>query len=281
MSLEHTGFMGQSITVTEATFETEVLVRSVEEVVLVDFFATWCGPCQILKPMLEKLAQEYDMTVAKVDIDQNPGLAKAFRVEGVPDVRVVSQGQVMEGFVGVLPEPQIRELLDRLGLRSPLASALDRFKQLAASGDAIATQAALTELLTQYPENPDILLLAARFHLVRGSLDLARQYVDLVPTGDRQTAQSVEGMQELIALQATLEDPTTESPLEADYRQGCAAVMAGDYDKALDSFLALVQRDRRFRNDGARKAMLTVFKLLGDGNALTTAYRKRLMQALY
>lgn len=272
--------MGQSITVTEATFETEVLVRSVEEVVLVDFFATWCGPCQILKPMLEKLAQEYDITVAKVDIDQNPGLAKAFRVEGVPDVRVVSQGQVMEGFVGVLPEPQIRELLDRLGLRSPLADALDQFQQVAASGDAIATQSALTELLTQYPENPDILLLAARFHLARGSLDLARQYVELVPTDDRPTARSVEGMQELIALQATLAEPT-ESPLEADYRQGCAAVMAADYGTALDIFLVLVQRDRRFRNDGARKAMLTVFKLLGDGDALTTTYRKRLMQAMY
>lgn len=273
--------MGQSITVTEATFETEVLVRSVEEVVLVDFFATWCGPCQILKPMLEKLAQEYDITVAKVDIDQNPGLAKAFGVEGVPDVRVVSQGQVMEGFVGVLPEPEIRELLTKLGLRSALEEALNTLRQAESSGDPGAIQGALTELLTQYPENPEILLMAARFHLGQGSLDLARQYVALVPTGDRQTDQAVAGVSELIALQATLAEPVPESPLEADYRRGCEAALAADYGTALGIFLDLVQRDRSFRSDGARKAMLTVFKLVGDGDALTTSYRKRLMQAMY
>jgi putative thioredoxin len=273
--------MGQSITVTQADFETEVLVQSFEQLVMVDFYATWCGPCQILKPMLDKLAQEYNITVAKVDIDQNPELAKTFRVEGVPDVRIVSQGQVMEGFVGVLPEPQIRELLGKLGLQSTLDKALADFKAVQSEGDPAAIQAALTTLLTQHPENPAVLLMAARFYVNRGEGAIAHQYLDMIPTSERQFMPAVQGIQELLALQATLAEPVTDAALEADYRRGCQAVLAEDYTTALDTFLALVQKDRRFRNDGARKAMLTVFKLLGDDHELTTTYRKRLMQMLY
>ncbi len=274
--------MGQSITVTQANFEADVLVQSVDQVVLVDFYATWCGPCQILKPMLEKLAQEYDITVAKVDIDQNPDLARAFRVEGVPDVRIVSQGQVMEGFVGVLPEADIRERLAKLGLKSTLDLALDRLAGVQASGDAAMVQTTLTDLLTQFPEHPTVLIAAAQVYLGQGAMEVARQYLDLISaTDDRAVAQAVEGLREVIALHQTLAEPAPDSSLEAAYRQGCEAVLAGDYATALETFLALVQRDRRFRNDGARKAMLTVFKRLGDGDDLTVTYRKRLMQALY
>ncbi|NJL47366.1 MAG: tetratricopeptide repeat protein [Leptolyngbyaceae cyanobacterium SM2_5_2] len=273
--------MGRSITVTQANFETEVLVQSFEQPVLVDFYATWCGPCQILKPMLDKLAQEYDITVAKVDIDQNPDLAKAFRVEGVPDVRIVSQGQAREGFVGVLPEPQIRELLAELGLTSTLEQALDTWATVQASGDQAAMQTALTELLIQYPESPQILLAAAKFYLGQGEAAIARQYLDLIQSADRSIHQQVEGWQELLALQESLTMLSEDSALEASYQQGVQAVLAEDYATALETFLTLVQKDRRFRNDGARKAMLTVFKLLGDEHGLTAPYRKRLMQALY
>ncbi|HIK43678.1 MAG TPA: tetratricopeptide repeat protein [Leptolyngbyaceae cyanobacterium M65_K2018_010] len=273
--------MGQSISVNQADFETQVLVESFERPVLVDFFATWCGPCQLLKPMLEKLAQEYDITVAKVDIDQNPELARTFGVEGVPDVRIVSQGQVQEGFVGVLPEPQIRELLAQLGLESTLEQALAQFQVVQAGGDPTAIANALKDLLIQYPENPQVLIRAARWYLSQGQGDLARQYLDLIPASDRQFLQPVEGLRELLALQATLAEPATDSPLETAYRQGCQAALAGDYATALETFLTLVQKDRRFRNDGARKAMLTVFKLLGDGEELTATYRRKLMQSLY
>ncbi len=273
--------MGRSITVTQANFETEVLVQSFDQPVLVDFYATWCGPCQILKPMLDKLAQEYDITVAKVDIDQNPELAKAFRVEGVPDVRIVSQGQVGEGFVGVLPEPQIRELLAGLGLTSSLEQALNTWAMVQASGDRAAMQKALPELLTQYPENPEVLLATARFYLGQGDAAIARQYLDLIQSPERTIAQQVDGWRELLALQDSLATPVDDSPLEAAYQQGVQAALAEDYATALETLLTLVQKDRRFRNDGARKAMLTVFKLLGDDHELTTAYRKRLMQSLY
>mgnify|MGYP002780775025 FL=1 len=157
--------MGQSIVVNQAEFERLVLQPSFEQPVLVDFFATWCGPCQMLKPMLEKLAQEYDFTLAKVDIDANPELAKAFRVEGVPDVRIVTQGQVQEGFVGVLPEPQLRDLLANLGLRSTLEADLAAFDGALATADPAEIFPALTTLLTRYPDNSQILLKAAQLYL--------------------------------------------------------------------------------------------------------------------
>ncbi|MEB3268642.1 MAG: thioredoxin domain-containing protein, partial [Leptolyngbya sp.] len=113
--------MAQVLEVTSPTFEETVLEASLERPVVVDFYAQWCGPCQMLKPLLEDLAAEYDFTLAKVDIDQNPELARIYQVQGVPDVKVAVQGQLQSGFVGMLPEPQLREWLQTLGLQSGLA----------------------------------------------------------------------------------------------------------------------------------------------------------------
>ena len=100
--------------VNQSTFLAEVLEKSHQTPVVVDFFATWCGPCQMLKPLLEKLVPEYGLVLAKVDIDENPGLAQEYGVSGVPDVRIVVDGLVQPGFVGMLPEPKLREMLQRL-----------------------------------------------------------------------------------------------------------------------------------------------------------------------
>jgi putative thioredoxin len=272
--------MGQSIVVNQAEFEQAVLQPSFQQPVLIDFFATWCGPCQLLKPMLEKLAQEYDFTLAKVDIDQNPELAKAFRVEGVPDVRIVSQGQVQEGFVGVLPEPQLRELLNNLGLQSSLELDLSTLEAAQASGDPAEVLPALATLLTRYPNNGQILLKAAQVYLVQGDDALAAQYLDLIDPSDRTTADQAEGLRGLVTLRQSLAD-LGEADVDIAFGAAAQAALAGDFATALEGFLGVVERNRTYRNDGARKAMLTVFKLLGDGDPLTLAYRKRLMQALY
>ncbi len=277
--------MGQSITVTEADFEAAVLTESFDHPVLVDFYATWCGPCQLLKPTLEALAEEYDITLAKVDIDSNPELARTFRVEGVPDVRVVTQGQVQEGFVGVWPEPQIRQLLARIGAQSPLTSALESLHSAQASGDQEGLARALAHLQQHYPDHPEVLLTAAQQALAGGDVSSVQQYLDRVTTSDRHLEQRRQALGELLALQAILAEPLPDSaplsPLELDFRQGCQATLAQDYPTALEIFLALVQKDRKFRQDGPRKAMLTIFKLLGDEADLTLTYRKRLMQSLY
>ncbi|WP_026072882.1 tetratricopeptide repeat protein [Nodosilinea nodulosa] len=272
--------MGQSIVVNQAEFEQQVLQPSFEQPVLVDFFATWCGPCQLLKPMLEKLAQEYDFTLAKVDIDANPELAKAFGVEGVPDVRIVTQGQVEEGFVGVLPEPQLRELLAKLGLKSTLEQDLAAFDAALAGGNPAEILSALTTLLTRYPNNSQILLKAAQVYVIQGNDALANQYLELIDPSDRAAADMADGLKGLLALRQSLTD-LGDTPLDEAFGAAGQDALKGDFATALEGFLGVVERDRAYRNDGARKAMLAVFKLLGSDDPLTITYRKRLMQALY
>ncbi|HZG40277.1 MAG TPA: tetratricopeptide repeat protein [Nodosilinea sp.] len=272
--------MGQSIVVNQAEFDQAVLEPSFSRPVLVDFFATWCGPCQLLKPMLEKLAQEYDFTLAKVDIDANPELAKAFKVEGVPDVRIVTQGQVQEGFVGVLPEPQLRELLNGLGLQSSLEQDLAAFDRALATGDPAEILPTLTTLLTRYPNNSQILLKAAQLYVLQGDDALANQYLELIDPSDRAATDMADGLRGLIVLRQSLAD-LGDSELDEVFGAAGQAALKGDFAAALDGFLGVVDRDRAYRSDGARKAMLSVFKLLGDGDPLTVTYRKRLMQALY
>jgi putative thioredoxin len=273
--------MGQSIVVNQANFAQAVLEQSFQQPVLIDFYATWCGPCKMLAPMLDKLVQEYDFTLAKVDIDQNPELAQTYRVEGVPDVRIAIQGQVQEGFVGVLPEPQLREMLAKLGIQSALDQELAAFQAAQAGQDQTLVQERLKELLLKYPENPQILLMASQVYLQQGNLEVAGQYLDQISPRDRQFVDQVEGLRGLIGFQETLTTMTGESPLDEVFAEGCRAALAGHYETALETFLNLVQKDRSYRGDGARKAMLTVFKLLGDSDPLTTTYRKRLMQTLY
>jgi putative thioredoxin len=273
--------MGQSIAVTQANFQQVVLEPSFQQPVLIDFYATWCGPCKMLTPLLEKLRKEYDFTLAKVDIDQNPELANAFRVEGVPDVRVAVQGQLQEGFVGVLPEPQLRDMLAKFGFQSALEQELAAFQVAQTQSDPAMAQKLLRALLLKYPDNPQISLLAAQVYLQRGELELAEQYLDYISPQDRQLDDEVEGVRGLIEFHSAIEAIDGESPLDEPFVRGCQAALQGDYPAALETFLNLVQKDRTYRDDGARKAMLTVFKLLGDSDPLTITYRKRLMQTLY
>lgn len=273
--------MGQSIEVTQEMFQTEVLEPSFNQPVLVDFFATWCGPCQLLKPMLEKLATEYDFILAKIDIDQNTELANAYQVEGVPDVRIVQDGEVLKGFVGVLPEPQIRELLANLGLQSTLDQSLAGVKQAIAEGNLDRAQHTLNALLAELPDNPELQLTAAELSIQQQQYDQARTQLAALSPHDRTYGSRVQGLQGLLELHQTLSTLTVETPLDQIFLTAHQAAVAGDYEAALNDFLTVIEKDRRYRNDGARKVMLTLFSLLGDDHPLTKTYRKRLMQALY
>ena len=273
--------MGAVLEVTSATFTPEVLEESFERPVLVDFFAQWCGPCQMLRPLLEKLAQEYDFVLAKVDIDENPELANAYGIEGVPDVRIVSQGQVQPGFVGVLPEPELRELLAGLGLTSKLEQTLSDLDTAEQSGDSQQIQRQLEQALAAFPTSPELLLRATQIMIAQGNLDRATELIGSVDFKNRTHGDRAEALKGVIELHRDGQAISPETPSDTLYLEGCQAVAAADHARALSAFLALVESDRSYRKDAGRRAMLTVFKLLGDAHFLTLDYRKRLMQAMY
>lgn len=273
--------MGAIVEVTSPTFEEDVLEQSYQMPVVIDFYAQWCGPCQMLKPLLEKLTQEYEFVLAKVDIDQNPELARIYGVEGVPDVKVAVKGELFNGFVGMLDESQLRSFLEQLNLKSQFDEAFAQLAAVRETGDTAALQARYADLLKHYPDRPQLLLDAAQFYLHQGQFEQATLLLDRIDPLQSPYGEQANAVRSLMAFHQTVAELTPASEADQLYLAGAKAAIAADYETALEQFLALVKCDRKYRGDAGRKAMLTLFNLLGNDHALTQTYRKRLMQTLY
>jgi putative thioredoxin len=272
--------MGSSVEVDRSNFMTDVVEASHQRPVLVDFYAQWCGPCQMLKPMLEKLVTEYDFVLAKVDIDRNPDLASTYHVEGVPDVRVVQQGQMYSGFVGVLPEPQLRELLSKLNLKSKADLGLEAARAVLATGDRQKIKAVFAQLLEQHPHDRKIAIAYAKFLIQQDELAAAEGLLASIEPNEREFYAQAEALGHLIQLTLESEKPP-EHELDPAFFAAIEQIVAEDYEMALQGLLAIVSTDRTYRSDGARKTMLLIFTLLGDDHPLTKHYRKQLTLTLY
>jgi putative thioredoxin len=267
--------MGISVEVNQANFATDVIEASQQRPVLVDFFATWCGPCQMLKPVLEKLATEYDFVLAKVDIDNNPQLAHDYGIEGVPDVRIVHQGKVTPGFVGMLSEAKLRELMGQLNLKSTVDEALE---------SAIASNSGdlLHELVAAHPRNRKVAIAAAQFFLQQQQFEVADKILEeALDQPGRDLLDATQALRDLLQLSQSEQSKLVDPALDQKYFGAIASVFKQDYGIALESLLGLVRGDRKYRADGARKVMVLVFALLGDLHPLTVNYRKQLTLTLY
>lgn len=273
--------MGSAIAVNHTNFATEVLEKSHQKPVLVDFYATWCGPCKMLAPLLEKLAQEYNFVLAKVDIDENPDLAQTYSVQGVPDVRIAIAGEMQEGFVGVLPEAQLRQLLEGLNLQSELDAVLEAIYHQAEQGDIETAQTTLNSLLQRYPDNRGLTLEAANFYLETGQLETAEDLLLRIQEYEKDYFPKAKLLKALIFFKRIGTETAPASDLDQSFQTAAQCVLQEDYQTALDILLEMVGKDRVYRSDGARKAMLSIFDILGDDHPLTKEYRKKLMLALY
>jgi putative thioredoxin len=272
--------MGTSIVVNQADFNQSVLEASTEMPILVDFYATWCGPCQLLKPLLEKLCQEYNFTLAKVDIDQNPELAQRYGVSGVPDVRIVVGGEVQPGFVGMMEERELRELLQRLQLTSALDRELEDIYSIASDGDVPAGIARMEMLLKANPDNAGLVLEAANFYMEADEPEKAETLLGRISQKDKALAAKARGLQALIVFRQVAKGEAL-SDLDRVYQQAAQHVLDQAYEAALQGFLAIVSRDRIYRQDAGRRGMIAVFDLLGNDDPLTLTYRKKLTMAMY
>jgi putative thioredoxin len=278
------------IDVGDADFEGEVVLRSREVPVVVDFWAPWCGPCRSLGPILERLADEHrgEFVLAKVDVDKSPATAQRFGVRSIPLVVALRDGEAVAEFTGAQPESAVRQFLARI-----LPTAADKLAaegdELAAAGHANAAEARYRGALAQEPRHGRALLGAARLLAERGEIDAALDHLARVssPGGVGQEAERLaaelrtraEPAANVEALRAKLaRDP---DDLGARLALGRALAARREYEPALAELLAVVERDREFEDQAARRAMLDVFEVLGRENPLTERFRAELARSLF
>jgi putative thioredoxin len=278
-----------TIEVGENNFEAEVLERSRSVPVVVDFWAPWCGPCRVLSPILERLAEERrgDFILAKVNVDDNPELASGFRVQGIPAVKIFSDGALVDEFTGALPEEAVREVLAGIFPSQADRDAVTAAK-LAAEGKREEAKAIYEKTLASEPNHDESLLGLARLLAPddeRRAVELLERVAFTSPARDeadrliaRLKLQSGRGRDAAKLRAAVAADPEN---LEARFELAETLAAGEKYEEALKEFLEVLKRDRGFREDAARKAMLAIFEVLGNEHGLTEKYRSELAKVLF
>ncbi len=269
----------------------EVVEMSYRVPVLLDFWANWCQPCHALMPVLAKLADEYEgkFVLGKLDTEAEQEIAAQFGIRSLPTVKLVKDGQLIDEFMGALPEGQVRDFLNRhLGRESD--SAVATAEQLLLQGSVDSAIELLTEALASDADNPRIPLLLAEAHAAAGSLDAAQSVLDDLPAEQRDRpevaalrsrlyffseAASVPEASELVSrLDANADDH------EARFQLALRRVAEGDVGTAMELLLELMQKNRDFGDDAGRKTLLKVFELLGD-DPRVGEYRRRMANLLH
>jgi putative thioredoxin len=274
-----------------AAFERDVIERSKEVPVLVDFWADWCQPCRLLAPLLERLAEEYAgrFVLVKADTEAMPDIAAAFGVRSIPAVFAFRDGEVVDGFVGVMSESAIREFLDRL-LPAPSDNLTAEGRRLEAS-DPQAAEARYREALALQPDNPGASLGLARLAFQAGRLDEAAERIAelerrgfLEPEAEQLKAELTlrRGVRDSGGDIAAARDALSEAPHDPEraFKLAEALAGAGEFAEALELALGLVERHRRGVGEEARKLMLAVFQVLPPDSELATEYRRKLSIAV-
>ena len=280
------------------SFVTDVVEASTEVPVIVDFWAPWCGPCKQLSPVIEKLVRQAGglVRLVKINVDENQNLAMQLRVQSIPAVFAFRNGQPVDGFVGALPESQIRTFIERLtgGAKPPkeiaIQEAMDEAAALLAEGDWQNASSIYNGILAEESAHPGAIAGIINCLRSAGEIAEAREVIeslsdevkkDAIVAGAISAVDLAEqgsGIDDTAALEAKL---AANPDHQARFDLAVALYGNGSTEAAIDALLELVRRNRTWDDEAARKQLLKIFEALGPTDPLTSASRRRLSSLLF
>ena len=270
---------GHAIDVSEATFQTEVIERSKRVPVLVDFWAPWCGPCRTLSPTLERVAADGDgaFILAKVNTDENQNLAAQFNVRSIPAVKMFHNGRVVDEFVGVRPEREVRDFV-KVFAPSQIDGWLIEAQSLVVGQRWDEAAAAYWRILDAKPGHPQAALDLGRMFLAAGRGAEAVSALSEVPTSAAEY-RTAEALLPLAALIAEASNGSGEG-LDALYHEAGRLVLERRIPDAVSTLLDILRKDRNYRDGEAKRALLALFEYLGNDPSVKD-YRRQLASVLF